>query len=118
MKFALLLFVLFRKIKKAATANSTYRRYIRTMQTRILIKTADGKRARLYVFNRGKVTSRRGDQPDYAAALIWRDSATGFRVMTSGSDEESFKAAAQGSMKIEGQPFFIQWFIDGVKMIL
>ncbi len=118
MRFTLLLFILFRKIKKAAAANRLYRGHIRTMQARILIKTADGKRARLYAFDRGKVSSRRGDLPDFTAALIWRDSATGFRVMASGNDEESFLAAAQGSMKIEGQPFYIQWFTEGVKMIL
>ncbi len=118
MKFALLLLILSRKIKNAARTNSSYQRYIRTMQARILIKTADGKTARLFAFDRGKVSSRRGDETDVAAALVWSDGATAFRVMSSGSEEESFQAAAQGKMKIEGQPLFVQWFIHGVRMIL
>jgi len=117
MKFALLLLILYRKIKRAARTNSSYQRYIRTMQTRILIKTADGKTARLYAFDRGKVSSRRGDGRDVAAALVWSDGATAFRVMRSAGEEASFQAAAQGKMKIEGQPLFVQWFINGVKMI-
>ena len=118
MKFSLLLFILFQKIKRAARTNKAYQSYIKTMEAKILIKTADGKRGRMFIFDRGKVSSLRGDQLGFSAALIWSDAAVAFKVMASGSDEASFHAAAQGKLKVEGQPFFIHWFTDGVKLIM
>ena len=38
--------------------------------------------------------------------------------MASGSDEASFRAAAEGKLKVEGMAVFAQWFTDGVKLIL
>jgi hypothetical protein len=38
--------------------------------------------------------------------------------MASGSDEESFKAAAQGKLKVEGMAYFAQWFTEAVKLII
>jgi hypothetical protein len=118
MKFSLLLFILYQKLKSAARKNKAFQSYIKTMEARILIKTADGKRGRLFVFDRGRVSSLRGEHHGFNAALVWSDPSTAFRVMASGSDDESFKAAAGGKMKIEGQAFFIQWFTDGVKLIM
>jgi hypothetical protein len=38
--------------------------------------------------------------------------------MASGSDEQSFNAAAQGKLKIEGMAYYIQWFTDGIKLVM
>jgi len=118
MKFSLLLFILYRKLKKAVKNNTAYRNYIGTVQLKILIKTANGKRGRLFVFDRGKLDSRTGGNHASDAALVWSDPATAFRVMASGSDEESFLAAAAGKMKVEGMAYYIQWFTDGVKLVM
>ncbi|MBN1533363.1 MAG: hypothetical protein JXA20_11915 [Spirochaetes bacterium] len=118
MKFSLLLFILFHKLKRAVKTNGAYRSYIGTVQLRILIRTADGKRGRLFVFDRGSLTSKRGGGFDADAALVWADAATAFKVMASGSDEESFLAAARGKLKVEGMAYYIQWFTDGVKLVM
>ncbi len=118
MKFSLLLFILFRKLKKASKNNTAYRRHIGTVQLKILIKTADGKRGRLFAFDRGTLTSKTGGNHPFDAALVWGDPATAFRVMASGSDEQSFNAAAQGKLKIEGMAYYIQWFTDGIKLVM
>jgi hypothetical protein len=118
MKFTLLLFVLYRKLKKASKNNDAFKKYISTMSMKILIKTADGKRGRLFIFDKGGISSLKGDQPGFDVALVWSDAATAFKVMSSGSDEESFKAAAEGKLKIQGMAYFAQWFTEGVKLIL
>jgi len=118
MKFSLLLLVLYRKLKKAAKSNTAFKSYISTMRTKILIRTADGKRGRLFVFDRGNISSVRGNRPGFDAALIWSDASTAFKVMASGSSEASFKAAAEGKIRVEGMSFYIQWFTDGVKLIM
>lgn len=118
MKLTLLLFILYHKLKKAAKTNTAFKSYIGTMRVKICIKTADGKRGRLFVFDKGTVSSRRGGGHTADASLVWADPATGFSVMASGSDEASFMAAAHGKLKVEGMAYYIQWFTDGIKMIL
>ncbi len=118
MKLSLLLFILSRKLKRAVKKNGAYRSHIGTIRLRILIKTADGRRGRLFIFDRGRLSTRSGGRQKSDAALVWADAATGFRVMASGSDEQTFRAAANGLMKIEGMAYYIQWFSDGVRLAM
>lgn len=118
MKLKLLLFILSHKLKKAALKNAAYRSYLGGMQVKIMIKTADGKQGRLFVFDRGKVTSCTGGMHPYDAALVWSDSDTAFKVLSSGSDEQTFLAAAKGRLKIDGMAAYVQWFNDGVKLVM
>jgi hypothetical protein len=119
MRFTVLLFVLYRVLKRAAVKKPAFNNYIGTIHgVKIMIKTADGKRGRLFIFDKGKVSSRGGGRHSYDAAIIWSDAATAFRVMSSMSDEASFLAAADGKMKLDGMAFFAQWFNDGVKIAM
>ncbi|MBC8421184.1 MAG: hypothetical protein H8E10_21615 [Desulfobacterales bacterium] len=119
MRFSLLLLILYQKLKRASVKNAAFKSYISTMSAKILIKTADGKRGRLFIFQKGSVSSLPGgNHPDFDVALVWSDARTAFKVMASGSDEESFKAAAHGKLKVEGMAVFAQWFTEGVKLIL
>lgn len=119
MRFTLLLFILHKILKRASKKNIAFRNYIGSIhQVKIMIKTADGKRGRLFIFDRGKVLTRSGARHPYDAAIIWADAKTGFKVMTSQNNEEQFKAAAAGKMKLDGMAFFAQWFNDGVKLVM
>ncbi len=119
MRFSILLLVLYRKLKKASEKNLRFKKYIATMRARILIKTTDGRRGRLFLFDRGRISSRGGgDHAGFDVALVWSDAGTAFRVMSAASDEASFLAAAGGKLKVEGMAYFAQWFTDGVKLIL
>ncbi len=116
MPFSALLFVLFLKLWLATRTNPAFQGYIGTIRLRILIKTADGKRGRLFIFDRGKVSSVSGANHACDAALVWSDVPTALKVMISGSDKATFKAAAKGKIKVEGMAYYIQWFNDGVKL--
>ena len=119
MKFSLLLLVLYIKLKRASVKNAAFKSYIGTMNAKILIKTADGKRGRLFIFKKGNLSSLPGGKhPDFDVALVWSDAGTGFKAMASGRQEESFKAAAEGKLKVEGMAVYAQWFTEGVKLIL
>ena len=118
MRFSILLFALYQILKRASKKNAAYRKYIRPMRARILIKTADGKRGRLFVFDKGTVSSVAGDQEAFDAALVWQDAATGFATMTDKKPDASFNAAADGKLRIEGMGVFAQWFEDGIKLVL
>ena len=118
MKFSLLLFALYHLLKRAARKNPAFKKYIANAKTKVLIKTEDGSRARLFVFEKGTLSSMSGDRQDFDVALVWKDAATGFFVMTDKNDDASFKAAAQGKLKVEGMSVYAQWFADGVKLVM
>ena len=119
MRFSILLFFLYKILRWASKHKPAYRNYIGSIhEVRIMIKTADGKHGRLFIFDKGAVSSRSGARQWYDAAIIWSDAGTGFRVMASRKDEEQFKAAAAGRMKLDGMAFFAQWFNDGVKLVM
>jgi hypothetical protein len=63
MKLRLLLFILYQKLKKAAKKNAAYRSFLGNMQVKIMIKTADGKHGRLFIFDRGKLSTLKGGCP-------------------------------------------------------
>ena len=119
MRFSALLFILYQILKWASKLKPAYRGYIGSIhQVKIMIKTADGKWGRLFIFDQGTVSSRRGANHPYDTAIVWSDAETGFKVMASKSDAEQFKAAAAGKMKLDGMAFFAQWFNDGVKLVM
>jgi hypothetical protein len=118
MKLSLLLFILSLKLKRAAKTNKAFQNYIGTVTLRILIKTANGKWGRLFIFNKGTVSSLNGTNHPFDAALVWSDPGTAFKVMIAGSDEATFMAAADGKLKVEGMAYYIQWFNDAVKLTM
>jgi hypothetical protein len=118
MKLRLLLFILYQKLKKAAKKNPAYRSFLANMQVKIMIKTADGKYGRLFIFDRGKLSTLAGGTHPYEAAIIWSDPDTAFKVLSSRSDEQTFKAAAEGKLKVDGMVAYVQWFTDGVKLVM
>ncbi len=118
MKLRLLLFILYQKLKRAATRNAAYRSFLGGMQVKIMIKTADGKHGRLFIFDRGNLSTLAGGTHAYDAALVWSDAGTAFKVLSSASDEQTFSAAAKGQLKIDGMAAYVQWFNDGVKLVM
>lgn len=119
MKFTLLLFILALKLKAAAKKNTAYRKHLGIMQIRVLIKTADDKRGRLFIFDRGAFSSVSGTHHHCDTALVWADAGTAFRVMTSKTgDADTFRAAAAGKVRVDGMVPYLQWFTDGVKLVV
>jgi hypothetical protein len=69
MKFTFLLFILYLKLKKAAKKDPEFQEYIKKEKTKVLIKTADGKRGRMFIFDNGKFSSVSGaDQKGFDVA--------------------------------------------------
>ena len=118
MKFSLLLLALYNILKVASITNKAYKKYISNVSAKVLIKTENGKRARMFVFDKGHLTSINGDQQNYDVALVWKDAATGFSVMTSKEKDAAFNAAAEGKLKVLGMSFYAQWFEDGTNLVM
>lgn len=118
MRFSVLLFALYYILKIASVINKTYKKYISKISAKILIKTEDGQRARMFIFDKGKLTSKPGDHDNFDVALVWKDAATGFSVLTSKKKDASFNAAAEGKLKVLGMSVYAQWFEDGTKLVM
>jgi len=119
MKFSMLLFALDLMLKRAAKKNEAFKKYISRAKARVLIKTRDGQRGRLFIFDKGKISSKPGGRHrDFDVALVWKDAATGFSVMTDKRKDASFNAAAEGKLHVEGMGVYAQWFEDGLKLVV
>ena len=118
MRFSVLLFILGKILKVASITSRPFKHFIRNTDARILIKTADNSRARLFVFNKGKVSSRAGNHDVFDVALVFKDAAVGFAVLTSRKKDASFNAAAEGELQVVGLSLLAQWFEDATKIIL
>ncbi len=117
MKFTLLLFGLGQTLKIASHMHKAFKHAVRKAQVRILITTRDRERARLFIFDRGKVSSCGGFHSDYDAALVFKDAGVGFKVLISTKADASFNAAANGGLHIRGMSFYAQWFQDVTGLI-
>jgi len=118
MKFTLLLFGLGQILKIASYVNKAFKHAVRKRGIRILITTRDRDRARLFIFDKGRISSCAGYHGEYDAALVFKDAGTGFKVLTSRKTDASFNAAADGGLHIEGMGFYAQWFQDVTQLIL
>lgn len=98
----------------ASKTNRNFKKFIAKAKVRLMIKTEDGQYARLFVFDRGRVSTETGPDHPFDAALVWTDPKSAFSVMLKKSQEAVFFAAAEGKLKIEGISVYALWFDDAV----
>jgi DNA-binding SARP family transcriptional activator len=110
MKFTLLLFILYLKLKRASKKNPEFKEYIKKEKTKVLIKTADGKRGRLFIFDNGEISSLTGDQKQFDVAMVWSDADTAFKIMASEDLNKSMDALFEGKLVFEGDDKQALWF--------
>jgi len=118
MKFNLLLLALAQVLKVASFTNAKFKKYISKASAKVLIKTEDGQYGRLFIFDKGKLSTVPGDQKNFDVALVWKDADTGFSVMTNKSPDASFNAAAEGKLHVEGMSVYAQWFEAAIKLVM
>lgn len=112
MKFSLLLWVLGWKLKLSALFSGTFQKTIRHRSCYIVIRTADGARARSFQFVQGVITVRAGAHPEATAELVWRDGATAVAAMLSKNPLDTFSAIGRGELSIQGNLQDALWFSD------
>jgi hypothetical protein len=118
MKFRLLLYILFKKLRKASKSNIAFKNYVKNKKLRLLIKTADGKISRMYVIGNGEVSSPGGDQNGYDVAMVWADAASGFKAMASDNDADTMIAWKEGKLKVDGNANLLMWFTGAAKIMM
>ena len=118
MKFFVLLFGLSQVLMIASVVNKPFKKHIQKSNIKLLIKTRDNSRGRLFLFNRGKVRSVSGAHHSFDVALVFKDPGTGFSVMTDRRKDAVFNAAARGDMHLEGMSVWAMWFEEATNLII
>ncbi|MDJ0762408.1 MAG: hypothetical protein QNJ97_05410 [Myxococcota bacterium] len=118
MRLSLLLFGLYQALYIASRLNKPFKKFISKAKVRLMIKIEDGKHARLFVFNRGQITTATGPNHEFDAALVWKDPKTAFSVLLKNNQEAVFYAAAAGKLKIEGMSVYALWFDEAMGHIM
>ncbi|MBU1169125.1 MAG: hypothetical protein KKD44_06115 [Proteobacteria bacterium] len=118
MRLSILLFALYQLVWISSKTNRAFKKFISKAKVRFLIKTEDGKYARLFVFDQGRVSTATGPDHAFDAALVWKDPKIAFSVMLKKNQVAVFNAAAEGKLKIEGMSVFALWFDKATSHIL
>jgi hypothetical protein len=114
MKFSLLLFILMVIFKRTARKYESFRTKLKEKNYTLVIRTEDGRRGRYYTFRDGAIISGKGDFPGAEISLVWRDAATGFRIMAGGSTKAFMAALQDGSLKLAGDANLALAFMGAV----
>lgn len=118
MRLSILLWGLYQLLWIGSKTNKNFKKFISKAKVRLMIKTEDGQYARLFVFDKGKLSSATGPDHPFDAALVWKDPQSAFSVMLKKSQEAVFYAAAEGKVKIEGMSVHAVWFNDAVNKVI
>ena len=118
MRLSLLLFFLYQLLWFASKTNQGFKKFISKASVRVMIKTEDGNHSRLFIFDRGIVSSITGPDHKYDVAMVWKDSKTAFNVLLKKDQTEIFNAAASGKLRIEGMSVYAIWFDNATKFIV
>ncbi|MBU3917885.1 hypothetical protein KKA14_20350 [bacterium] len=118
MKFNLLLFILYRKLIKASKKDASFKKFIKDKLLKVSVKTADGNKGRMYVFDKGRISSIRGSRNESDAAMVWSDADTAFKVMSSTNDEASVAALTEKKLEIEGDFKEFMWFTRALDIMM
>jgi 3-hydroxyisobutyrate dehydrogenase-like beta-hydroxyacid dehydrogenase len=117
MRFSLLLFGLFLKLRSTARKHPSFKERLREQDFSLLIRTRDGARGRYFVFSDGEVFSRKGIHSHPDVALVWKTAELGFRIMAKGEREASIKARENGDLVVEGDVMKALWFTETVTLL-
>ena len=114
MKFKLLLFILGRKMKRAAKKDDAFRNFIRGKSVRVVMKTAGDGRGKAFIVRDGSVRTSARDLALADAAMVWCDGNTAFSVLSSGDDEAIIAAMTEKKLQSEGDYREFIWFLTAL----
>jgi hypothetical protein len=116
MRFLLLLAILSSKFKKASASEPDFKKFLMGHECKIVIKTADGKKGKRFIFENGLFSVDKNlDQFD--AAMVWNDAGTAFNAMKKG-EEGITKAIGAHKVSIQGKLHSFTWFGAAINYVM
>lgn len=118
MKFSILLYGFDILLRFTSWKYESFRNLVRDFDFSMVIRTADGKKARRYSSAGGKISSNKGNSPAPDFSLVWKDAGSGYRSMMKMKPGALMKAVQDGSLKLEGDAGKLTRFLATFKAML
>lgn len=110
MKFKILLYLLARMILQANKKNDLFKKMVAGKKLAFQIKTRNGKIARHFTVNQGKIQSKPKAHPAPDFSIVFETAKYGFFVLTSKDKNAFLQGILEKKIKIEGDFSLIIWF--------
>lgn len=118
MRFSLLLYGFYILLRYTSWRYEAFRSNLLARDFTMMIRTADGKRARHFGARSGTISSGRGVIPGSDFSLVWKDAASGYRYMSSMRPKALMRAIGDGSLSLEGDAESVTHFLATFKLML
>jgi hypothetical protein len=118
MRFSLLLYGFYLLLRFTSWKYDAFRTRLEEQDFSMIIRTADGKRARRYVARAGALSSGRGVISGSDFSLVWKDAAAGYRYMSAMKPKALMRAIGDGSLSLEGDAEKVTHFLALFKLML
>lgn len=107
----MLLHVLGAALRVRGLASRKFRKLLRVEQFILVIRTADGGRARSFHVRNGRAWARRGADRRADTELVWCDAETAARTMLSKNELDVYSAIGSSKLRILGNFKYALWFM-------
>ncbi|MBL7251009.1 hypothetical protein [Alloalcanivorax marinus] len=120
MKFRLILLLLGWRLAWLARRHPGFRQQLEHRDVVMQWRTFDGRAARWYHFQPGRVRRGGGLHPTPSVTLNFKDAKYAFHTLkASGKNQMAFMEGMQaGDIKVEGDPGHLMWFMTLMKFII
>ena len=118
MRLTILLYLLNWKLSHAAKKRPAFKKMLKKRDYTLVIRTADGRRGRFFIFSNGDIVSGNGLHPRPDVELVWVDVATAFRAMAAGDEKAVVQAMGKSQLKIKGNLDHFFWFGEVLKQMM
>ncbi len=120
MRLAIVLYGFYWLFKFTCWTSSRFKEKLGEKDFTMVMKSKDDTIARTYMFDNGKVYSKRGIPQNPACSFIWKTPAIGAKIMidvAKGNPKAIGRAVIKGNLMLEGEAALISWFLEVLKML-
>ena len=115
MRLSLLMYGFYWLFKFAPFLNRDFKNQLNKKDVTLIMKSKDETRARTFIFEKGRVRSKRGQSPRADGLLIWATVKDGADIMTQiamGRPKVIASAVSNKQLLLEGDAGGITWFVE------
>ncbi len=118
-RFAVTTWGLVQLMRMQARRHPEFREWLGRENLVAQVKIRDDSQGRYYVFNKGKVTSSRGQHPKPDVVMSFQDAAVAARVLRRKRDQLEFLNAAKTfQLEVSGDDHLVTWFTTALSKML
>jgi trimethylamine-N-oxide reductase (cytochrome c) len=120
MKLTIIMYGYYLLFRYTAFQKEPFRQKLKERDLVLVMGAKDKNVARVFIFNKGRVSSVAGDSRDAECRLIWATESDGVSVMLDiarGNPKALMKAVMSGKLLLEGDAMAVAWYMSAVNML-